>query len=411
MRKRKVLLSTEVKTEKMLTGYIQRSAYLFAFFILTVISINLSSCKSDKKAGKKEAASYTCPMHPQIIQHAPGICPICKMDLVKVEVKRNEEAIKLSENQIKLANIQVQQLSSNNFQTSKILNGTVLTNPELSELISSRYAGRIEKLFVKEVGIQVLKGQILYQIYSEELQSLQQDFILQVKQSNAFPGEGIYQNLKLAAKNKLKLYGYTNAQIAALEKSRVPSARVNVYAPVSGIVKELNITEGAYVSEGSPVMQLENFSKLWIEADVYPAEVSLIKVGGRASVSVEGMPAIDARIDFVSPALDPSSQILKARLNIQNPGYFQAGMHATVSITSANISNVIALPIDAVIRDEKESFVWIKTGKGTFERRAVETGKEDESQIIIISGLEGAAEAVVSGAYLLNSELELKRGD
>ena len=115
-------------------------------------------------------------------------------------------------------------------------------------------------------------------------------------------------------------------------------------------------------------------------------------------------------IDFISPQMDPSSQILKVRAQIYNPGNLQAGMQATVFLPLAEISDAMSLPLDAVVRDEKGAHVWIKIAKNTYSPRMVRTGEEDADRIIILSGLENVKEVVISGSYLLSSEFILKRG-
>jgi Cu(I)/Ag(I) efflux system membrane fusion protein len=359
-----------------------------------------------------EAGKYTCPMHPQIIKDGPGTCPICKMDLVPVNSAGGKNELSLSESQIQLANIHTMMINRTDFSTSKVLNGRLVVNPEQTEVISSRYAGRIEKLFVKEMGRSVSKGQPIFQIYSEELQTLQQDYLLQLKQVAAFPEEKIYQSMREAAKNKLRLFGYSDTQIRALNTAGKTTPMLTVYSSASGIVTELNVSEGQYLSEGSPVLKLENFTQLWLEMDVYPNELGSIQLGTKVQASINGVSQKEQTltIDFISPQMDPSSQILKLRASIKNPGNLQPGMQATVFLPLAEISDALSLPLDAVVRDEKGAHVWIKTAKNTFSPRMVRTGEEDAERIIILSGLENVKEVVVSGAYLLSSEFILKKG-
>jgi len=359
-----------------------------------------------------EAGKYTCPMHPQIVNNGPGTCPICKMDLVPINSAGGKNELSLSESQIQLANIHTMMINRTDFSTSKVLNGRLIVNPEQTEVISSRYAGRIEKLFVKEMGRSVSKGQPIFQIYSEELQTLQQDYLLQLKQVAAFPEEKIYQSMREAAKNKLRLFGYSDAQIRALTNAGKTAPLLTVYSSASGIVTELNVSEGQYLSEGSQILKLENFTQLWLEMDVYPSELGNIRLGTKVQASINGISGKEQTltIDFISPQLDPSSQILKVRAPIKNPGNLQAGMQATVFLPLAEISDALSLPLDAVVRDEKGAHVWIKTAKNTYSPRMVRTGEEDAEQIIILSGLENVKEVVVSGAYLLSSEFILKKG-
>lgn len=370
-----------------------------------------SAC-TDRHEKHAEVGNYTCPMHPQIVKEGPGTCPICKMDLVPINSAGGKNELSLSESQVQLANIHTMMINRTDFKTSKVLNGRLVVNPEQTEVISSRYAGRIEKLFVKEMGRSVGKGQPLFQIYSEELQTLQQDYLLQLKQVAAFPEEKIYQSMREAAKNKLRLFGYSNTQIQALSAAGKTAPLLTVYSSASGVVTELNVSEGQYLSEGSQILKLENFSNLWLEMDVYPNELGSIRLGTKVNASITGITDKEQTltIDFISPQMDPSSQILKVRAPIRNSGNLQAGMQATVFLPLAEISDALSLPLDAVVRDQKGAHVWIKTAKNTYSPRMVRTGEEDAEQIIILSGLENVKEVVVSGAYLLSSEFILKKG-
>jgi Cu(I)/Ag(I) efflux system membrane fusion protein len=389
----------------------ERKRFIRSLALVSIMpSLFIAACSNEEKAAT--AQKYTCPMHPQVIKDAPGSCPVCGMDLVPVSSGSDKNELILMDSQVQLANITTMQIAAANFATSKVLNARLISNPEFTEVISSRYAGRVERLYVKETGRQVSKGQPLFQIYSEELQTLQQDFLLQTKQVAAFPAENIYITLREAAKNKLKLFGYSNSQIDALQRANKISPYVTINAAASGVVNEVSVSEGQYVSEGSSILRLENFDQLWVEADVYPAEASSISLGTPVNVSVNGFPEFEqtVKINFISPQIDPSSQILKVRASIQSQGKLQPGMHATVLLRTAKINNGFALPLAAVIRDGKGAHVWVKTGKNTFSPKMVTTGQEDATQIIITSGLEDVKEVVVSGAYLLSSEYILKKG-
>lgn len=351
-------------------------------------------------------------MHPQVIKDGPGSCPICKMDLVPMNSTVRQNELSLSDSQIQMANIQTIIVDRANFKTSKVLNGRLVINEHQSEIISSRYAGRIEKLYVKETGRFINKDQALFQIYSEELQTLQQDYLLQLKQVAAFPEEKIYQTLRDAAKNKLHLFGYSDSQIKGLSLKGKTEPLMMVYSSASGIVTELNVSQGQYLSQGTQVLRLDNLNMLWLEMDVYPDELSSIKIGMPVQVSFDGMSREEQllKIDFISPQMDPSSQIVKVRATIQNPGDLQAGMQARVLLPLADISDAMSLPLDAVIRDERGAHVWVKNENNTYSPRMVQTGEEDSERIIILSGLENVKKVVVSGAYLLSSELILKTG-
>lgn len=380
--------------------------------LLTLASFLHLSCKDSKNDKHANSETFTCPMHPQILSNEPSTCAICGMDLVPVNSSGNDNELMLSDSQIQLANVRTMPISSSSFSSSKILNGRLIVNPDRTNIISSRYSGRVERLFVRETGIKVGKGQALFQVYSEQLQTLQQDYLLQLKQFAAFPQEKIYSSLRDAAKNKLRLYGMSELQIKSLESSSKTSPLITVFSNASGTITELNITEGQYISEGFVLMKLESFDQLWLEMDIYPSEADDIKVGTKVNVLVNGVDNKEQSliVDFVSPQIDPLSQILKARAPIQNPGNLQAGMQVSVFLPVSETRDAFSLPLDAVVRDERGAHVWIKVGKNTFAPRLVRTGAESENEIIISSGLKDAKEVVISGAYLLSSEFILKKG-
>lgn len=379
---------------------------------LGYLVFTLPSCTDPEHNKTAKVGKYTCPMHPQIQNNGPGSCPICGMNLVPLNSSGGKNELSLSDSQIQMANIQTVKISSSSFSTSKVLNGRLIVNPERSALVSSRYSGRVEKLYVRETGGRIKKGQALFQVYSEELQTLQQDYLLQLKQVAAFPDQKIYGSMREAAKNKLRLFGVSDAQIRSLDQGAKTSPLLTVFSNAAGTVTALNIAEGQYLAEGTQVLKLENLDQLWLEMDVYPSEIPGLTIGMKVKALINGMSENEQtlQIDFISPQLDPSTQILKVRAPIQNTGNLQAGMQATVLLPVSEIFDAMSLPLDAVVRDEKGAHVWIKTSKNTFSPRMVKTGEESSDQIIILSGLEDVKEVVISGAYLLSSEFILKKG-
>lgn len=385
----------------------------YYFLVTLILLMVVSSCKNTEKKTVKSDVKYTCPMHPQIVQDAPGTCPICKMDLVPMNRGGNDMELTLNASQIQLAGVQTLKVGTSSFGSSKVLNARLLSNPEATEVIASKFPGRIEKLFVKETGRMLAAGSPVFSIYSEELLTLQQDYLLQVKQVAAFPAEKIYLTLKNAAANKLSLFGYSQKQIKALINADQTSARITVFAKRSGLVKEINVSEGAYINEGTAVVSLEDLGQLWVEADVYPSEVNLLKTGMNVNLKVNGIqkPGQAIQIDYISPQLNPGTQLLTIRGKVENPsGDLQPGMQAVVLLPSASVNNAIRLPLEAVIRSAEGAHIWIKNGKNTFTPRNVVTGAEDARAIVITSGLKGGEEVVISGAYLLYSEFVLKKG-
>jgi Cu(I)/Ag(I) efflux system membrane fusion protein len=396
----------------------ERKLFIQKFALLALVpSVFIAACSSEeKKTGGAKAAkkqTFTCPMHPQVVKDEMSTCPICGMDLVPFEKNSNEKALTVDEKRQALANITTMVIGVNNLSGAKQLNGRLTVDPEQSSYISSRIAGRIEQLYIRETGVAVKKGQPLYQLYSEQLATLQQEYLMAVAQEKQFPGEKIEQQIVASAKQKLLLYGQSAAQVQQLQQTQKKNPYITFFAPEGGVVAELSVNQGQYVTEGGPILRLEGYGNLWVEADVYPNEAKGIKEGQRVKVVIPGWEdqPQEMTISFITPALQSGTQLTQIRGSIPNPNLqWQPGAQANVFLPSGSKSEVLTLPVDAVIRDGKGMHVWIKKGKDSFEPKLVHTGQENYNQVEITAGLQNGEQVVVTGAYLLYSEYILKKG-
>lgn len=396
----------------------ERKQFIQKFALLALVpSVFVAACSSEeKKTGGAKAAkkqTFTCPMHPQVIKEEMSTCPICGMDLVPFEKNSNEKALTVDEKRQALANITTMVIGVNNLSGTKQLNGRLTVNPEQSSYISSRIAGRIEQLYIRETGVSVKKGQPLYQLYSEQLATLQQEYLMAIAQEKQFPGEKIEKQIVESAKQKLLLYGQSVTQVQQLQHTQKKNPYITFFAPEGGVVAELSVNQGQYVTEGGPILRLEGYGNLWVEADVYPNEAKGIKEGQRVKVVIPGWEdqPQEMTISFITPALQSGTQLTQIRGSIPNPNHqWQPGAQANVFLPSGSKSEVLTLPVDAVIRDGKGMHVWIRKGKDSFEPKLVITGQENYNQVEITKGLQNGEQVVVTGAYLLYSEYILKKG-
>lgn len=394
-----------------------------SFAYISMIAALLMACSGDpKKDGdnghnhqqQAEAITYTCPMHPQVIQDKAGKCPVCGMDLVKV-TRSNGDAndLMLSDSQVRLANITTEKVAVKPVGQTVVVNARLAENEELTEVISSRSAGRIEKLFVKETGRVVRSGEPLYELYSETLLTLQREYLLAKEQFETLgKEEPRYESFLKASERKLLLYGLTKKQIESLAQSRNIQQRITFLAPSGGVVSEIKASEGQYVEEGMLLYRIENISRLWLEAELYPNETAWVKLGDKLSIRVNGFEStpLEANVIFLSPQYRANSQITLMRAVVENKDLkFKPGMQAQVYFTHSS-RNAVAIPADAVIRDGKGMHVYVETGTNTFQPRMVKTGLEDFEQVEITEGLKEGERIAVSGAYLLYSEIILKKG-
>lgn len=320
--------------------------------------------------------------------------------------------IMLTQSQMRLANVTTQRVIKKPVGETIVINGTLRLDQQESEVISVRSSGRIEKLFVKETGQRVRKGEPLYILYSESLLTLQQEYLLAKEQYESLGEKEMrYKSFFNAAEKKLLRYGLTQNQITQLSQNSIRPS-ITFLSPADGIVSEIRAEEGQYVEEGLQLYNIEDIRFLWAEAELYSNEVGMVNPGDKITVKANGFESqeIEAIVDFISPAYKGNSQILVMRAKIKNQSrQLRPGQQVQIFFIHSQ-HDAIAIPTDAVIRDTKGTHVYVQSGVNAFQPRMVKTGLEGFEEVEIIEGLNEGDTVAVTGSYLLYSEIVLKKG-
>jgi Cu(I)/Ag(I) efflux system membrane fusion protein len=371
---------------------------------------------------------YTCPMHPFIIKDKPGACPICGMSLVPVKKADSgqpgenkpemKEHVSLSPSQMVMANVATVKVDRAPLAKEISAVGIVQYDQSRQAKVTAWVAGRIDRLYVDTVGAFVSKGRPVAEVYSPDLVSAQQEYLLALKSREQLKGSSIQaisqggEGLVSSARQRLKLLGVKEYQIAALEKSGQPNIRLSIYTPLSGIVIEKIVVQGQYVNVGDPLFSIADLSGVWVEAEVYESDFSFVKVGQKVDIVSQSYPGktFSGTVSFIYPFLDPKTRTVKVRVQIANPGLrLKPEMFVTVSL-KIPLGDALVVPVAAVMDNGKRKVVWVETKPGMFEPRDVQVGARVGDRLQVLSGVLRGDKVAASGGYLIDSEAQLQGG-
>lgn len=361
-----------------------------------------------------ENGVWTCSMHPQIKQDKPGKCPICGMDLIPLRKSGNNHenvdpsAIQLSEEAIALANVQTSRVSKENPVKEVRLYGKIAPDERSLQSQTAHVGGRIENLAVDFTGETVRAGQTLATLYSPELFTAQQELIEALKMQQP--------TLIKAAREKLRLWKMTDAQITAIEQSGTISPTVEIKSNTSGIVMSKRVSQGDYVSQGAVLFDVANLSKVWAMFDAYETDLPFLSKGDPVTFTMQAFPgkAFKGRIAFIDPIVNPTSRTSRVRVEVANPGMeLKPEMYATAIVDAPlkGYKDQIVVPQTAVLWTGKRSIVYVKQSDittPTFLMREVELGPSLGNAYVILKGLADGEEIVTNGVFSIDASAQLE---
>jgi Cu(I)/Ag(I) efflux system membrane fusion protein len=363
---------------------------------------------SQAQPGERKPLYWHDPMYPQQKFDKPGKSPFMDMQLVPVyaEDQGAQAGVTVSARAQQNLGMRTALAEATEIRQEFPAVGAVQADERRIARAELRAAGWIEKLRVRAVNDPVRAGQVLADVYSPDLVSAQEEYLLARRMAQANATDAA---LAAAARRRLASLGLHEREIANLEQSGVASRTVPIVAPISGILSELGVREGAMVQPGMAAFTLTDLGSVWVIVEVPEAQASMLRAGLRADTKVQTLPGriFEGRVDYVYPDLNTQTRTVKARITLANPQLaLRPGMFVEVVLVSA-ARKALTIPTEAVIQTGTRSVVIVTDGE-RFRAATVKTGAERDARTEILSGLNAGERVVVSGQFLIDSEASLK---
>ena len=359
---------------------------------------------TDTEAGasdEKKILYWVAPMDRNYRRDKPGKSPM-GMDLVPVyddEGSNDDSIVSIDPHMVQ--NLGVRTEVSKFGKLVRRINtvGYIEYDEDAMSHVHTRAEGWVEKLGVKATGDTVKKGQVLFELYSPTLVNAQHEFLNSLNSTN--------KQLLSASRERLNAFGMTSSEIAELEKTRQVSQRIRNIAEMDGVVTQLGVREGTYVTPATHVLSFAKLSQVWIIAEVFERQTSWIELNQRATFVLDYLPGQtwQGDVDYIYPELDPKTRTLRVRIRFDNQQMvIRPNMFASVSIFSKSTNPTIHIPREAVIRGGVADRVVVALTETKFRSVPVITGMESEGRIEVLKGLAKGDTVVVSGQFLIDSE-------
>ncbi len=288
-------------------------------------------------------------------------------------------------------------------QTSAV--GSITWNERDQSVLQARARGFVEKLHVRATLDRVTQGQPIAELYVPDWVAAQEEY-LSLKRA-----PGADADLVFSARQRMRLAGMDEAQIATVDQAGALRPRMTLTAPTSGVVAELAVRQGMTVEPGMMLARINGLSTVWAVADVPEAQAALVRPGTKVEARSPGAPGDVFRgtVQAVLPQVDAATRTIKARVELANAGFkLSPGMFVTMQFMDTLKDKALLIPTEALIQTGKRSVVLLAEDGGRFSPVEVEAGIEYGGQTVIKSGLKAGQRVVVSSQFLIDSEASLR---
>jgi len=427
--------------------------------LVTLVALLFGATSCARKSASEKASNvdyWTCTMHPSVHSKDPGKCPICSMDLVPVMKKEGGEAtpqpqgdeIKGGEKKAPSGEMQgmpgmpgmkegemkgvekpsefvvpVERQQQIGVRYAKVERkplahtiravGLIVPDKTRNWQFVSRVDGYVQKLDVTAPGELVDKNAPLLSIYSPDLLTSEREFVELLRmrdQAKSKDARETPQRLIESAKRRLQLWNVTGEQIAELEKKRKASDTLTLLSPFRGVVQSVPVEQGKNVKTGDLLVEVADLSVVWLWAEFYENELSMLQVGQKLAITAKSYPGqnFDGTISLIDPFLDATKRTAKVRIDIPNPDFkLRPGMYVNAEL-EMDMGAALTVPVSAVMPTGTRSIVFVDKGEGKLEPRIVQLGTKYGDIYEVQSGLQENERVVASANFLIDAESKVQ---
>ncbi len=432
----------------------------------------LGQASRAKPADNGTVVKYVGPMHPQIVRDEPGKCPICGMELVKKVTQKDGQPVAKPKDKaardkgkilywvapmdpsyrrdepgkspmgmdlvpvytedvaakpgtitidpVVVHNLGVETVNVKRTTLSRTFRtiGEITYDERSVSHIHTRVSGWVEKLYLDAPGDRVSRGDPILRIYSPELVTTQEEFLLALRRKKRFQENRVAQAVELEemvsqARERLLFFGISKKEVDKIARTGEYQPTILLRAPQSGVVTELGVREGMRVTPQKNLYTVADLSTVWVMAHIYAGQAEWVEPGNQVSLSLLFHPGRQwqGRVDYVYPYMETMTRTVKARLVFANKnGLLKPNMFATALIQADPKRDVLTVPEEAVIRTGKRTVVVTALGEGHFRPVEVITGIETSDRVEIKKGLATGQRVVTNSQFLIDAESDLQAG-
>ncbi|MDR0391781.1 MAG: efflux RND transporter periplasmic adaptor subunit [Planctomycetaceae bacterium] len=397
-----------------------RSNYLLLIFIAIFagvigwfLSQNRHILLSDSGGEtERKILFYQSPMHPWIKSDKPGKCTICGMALAPIYEGEapieNADFITLSKTTCQVIGVTSVPARVEPLRRTLRVAGVISDDETQHRILSAQVPGRIVKLHINQVGIEVVSGQPLAEIYSPEIQTAQRLYLEKLSLYSSGTGAMTYSEMASNRENLLSL-GMLEDDIKKLEESKKPDSTFVVRNLADGTVISRKVYEGQYVNVNDELFEVGNFSSLWFIFDVYESNLPLIRLNQKVTVSLPSIPdeIFTVPIEFIDPSLSETTRTARVRVIIPNPQKRILHRQTANGIVNIETEPLLIIPRSSVLYTRNYPVAYVDLGEGAYQLRQVELGKMGDDDVEVISGIKEGEKVVNQAALLVDSQTQL----